>query len=115
RQETTRVAGQAQARLGCLGSGSPMTPRLRFALALVTCLAASVPAVPSTAWADEAADAAKAFEQGRKKWDAKDPAGALPFFQKAAQQSGSPNARLYVARCLRETGKLPQAYDEMAR
>lgn len=73
-------------------------------------------AAAEDARADQAADqAAKAFDQGRKLWDAKDPAGALPFFQKAAEQTNSPNARLYLARCLRDTGKLPQAYDEMER
>ena len=84
-----------------------MIRSLRHALELVACLVAAMPAAPTIALADESADAAKAFEEGRKKWEAKDPAGALPLFQKAAQQSGSPNARLYVARCLRETGKLP--------
>lgn len=70
-------------------------------------------ASPTVALAQE--DAAKAFEEGRKLWDAKDAAGALPRFRKAVDATGSPNARLYLARCLRETGDLVQAYEEMAR
>ncbi len=91
--------------------------RLLRVLALVVAASAGgVIALPAReVRADQAAEAAKSFEQGRKLWDAKDPAAALPFFEKAAEQSGSPNARLYVARCLRETGQLPRAYDEMAR
>ncbi len=58
--------------------------------------------------------AAKAFGEGRKLWDKKDFQGALPLFQKAVDASSSPNARLYLARCLRETGQLAAAYDEMA-
>ncbi len=69
-------------------------------------------AAPTVAFAQE--DAAKAFEEGRKLWDAKDAAGALPRFRKAVDATGSPNARLYLARCLRETGNLVQAYEEMA-
>ncbi len=86
-------------------------------LASIACVVslAGTAAFPEAARADEAAEAAKAFDQGRKLWEAKDPAGALPHFQKAVAQSGSPNARLYVARCLRDTGKLAEAYDEMAR
>jgi hypothetical protein len=85
---------------------------------LACALAVASPAVivATEAHAQNAAsDAAKAFEDGRKLWDAKEPAKALPLFQKAVAQTGSPNARLYVARCLRDTGKLAEAYDEMAR
>ena len=90
--------------------------RLFASIACAVSLGGAVSVVAPAARADQAADdAAKAFEQGRKLWEAKDPAGALPLFQQAADQSGSPNARLYVARCLRETGQLPRAYDEMAR
>jgi hypothetical protein len=37
------------------------------------------------------------------------------MFQLAVDQTGSPNARLYLARCLRDVGKTARAYDEMAR
>jgi hypothetical protein len=87
-------------------------------LGLACALTLASPAFPTADVAlaqDSAADAAKAFEEGRKLWDAKEPAKALPLFQRAVTQSQSPNARLYVARCLRETGNLAEAYDEMAR
>ncbi len=54
------------------------------------------------------------FAAGLKHYDAKQWAVALPLFRKAWQQSKSPNARLYIALCLRELGQLPEAYDEMA-
>lgn len=38
---------------------------------------------------------------------------ALPLFRKLAKEQDSPNARLYVARSLREVGRLPEAYEEM--
>ncbi|MBW2457702.1 MAG: hypothetical protein JRI68_24570 [Deltaproteobacteria bacterium] len=38
---------------------------------------------------------------------------ALPLFRQLANENRSPNARLYVARSLREVGRLPEAYEEM--
>lgn len=79
-------------------------------------LLASLATAPLSAHADPEADAAKAFDEGRKLFDQKkDAAGALPLFQQAVDQTGSPNARLYLARCLRDVGKTARAYDEMAR
>jgi hypothetical protein len=81
------------------------------ALLLAACLAS-----PLTASADPEADAAKAFDEGRKLFEQKkDAPAALPLFQQAVDQTGSPNARLYLARCLRDVGKTARAYDEMAR
>ncbi len=40
---------------------------------------------------------------------------ALPKFEKLVAATDSPNARLYVARCLRELGKLPAAYEAMTQ
>ena len=40
---------------------------------------------------------------------------ALPLFQEVAQGLGSPNAQLYVARCLRELGRPVEAHAAMAR
>jgi hypothetical protein len=40
-------------------------------------------------------------------------AQALPLFREAHALSKSPNALLYVARCLRELGRLVEAYDRM--
>ena len=39
---------------------------------------------------------------------------ALPMFRELFSATESPNARLYVARCLRNLGRLPEAYDEMS-
>lgn len=54
------------------------------------------------------------FAAAQKLFDAKDFAGALPKFQELTASTGSPNARLYVARCLRELGRIAEAYDEMS-
>ena len=62
----------------------------------------------------QAPDAAQAFDQGRQRWDAGDYHGALPLFRQALGSSGSPNARIYVARCLRELGRTVEAYEEMS-
>lgn len=90
-----------------------MKMRTRWA-SLLLAVALLTPALPASA--DAEADAAKAFDEGRKLFDQKkDAAAALPLFQQAVDQTGSPNARLYLARCLREVGKTTRAYDEMAR
>jgi hypothetical protein len=61
----------------------------------------------------EADQGAEQFSEGRKLFKAGEYARALPLFQQAYQASHSPNARLYLARTLRELGKLPEAYEEM--
>lgn len=57
--------------------------------------------------------AADRFGGAQALFDAKNYAEALPLFQSLVTETGSPNARLYVARCLRELGRTPEAYDEM--
>ena len=57
--------------------------------------------------------AADRFGGAQALFDAKNYAEALPLFQALVTETGSPNARLYVARCLRELGRVPEAYDEM--
>lgn len=52
------------------------------------------------------------FRDAKQLYDNKRHEAALEKFQKAWSISQSPNARLYVARCFRELGKLPAAYDE---
>lgn len=59
--------------------------------------------------------AATAFEDGLEKWNAGSFEEALPLFKQALAATGSPNARFYVARCLRDLGRLPEAHDEMSR
>lgn len=55
-----------------------------------------------------------AFDAGRALFDAGRYAEALPLLQQAYLASRSPNAHLLIARCLRETGKLAEAYEEMS-
>lgn len=55
-----------------------------------------------------------AFVEAQASFDAKDYATALQGFQALLTETGSPNARLYVARSLRELGRIAEAYDEMA-
>lgn len=74
----------------------------------------SKPDAPQDGKAD-AALAQKKFETATKKYDKKDYAGALVLYREALAASASPNARLFVARCLVELGKSDEAYNELAR
>lgn len=65
--------------------------------------------VASPAAADEAL-ALKSFENGRRLFEAHDYADALRAFETSHDAMPSPNTRLYVARCLREQGKVARAY-----
>jgi hypothetical protein len=83
------------------------------------CLALSGPAVllstPAASWAQAVTAAQReAFAEAQKLYDSGDFAGALPRFEALSKETDSPNARLYVARCLRELGKTAEAYDHMA-
>jgi hypothetical protein len=53
------------------------------------------------------------FAQGQKAYDEGRFSEALPLFEQALSASGSPNARLYVARSLVKLGKNAQAYEQM--
>jgi hypothetical protein len=55
------------------------------------------------------------FVRGKQLYDAKRFDEALVEFRAAMDIVASPNARLYVARCLREQGKLVEAYVEFGR
>jgi len=55
------------------------------------------------------------FNEALKRFDQGEYAEALPLFQRALELSGSPNARLYVARCLRETGRAIEAWEQARR
>lgn len=84
---------------------------------VVIALAAGSPAlaVAADATSPEADQrATEQFRKGQARFDARDFAGALPLFQSAWQLSRSPNARLYVARCLSELGRNVQAYTELS-
>jgi hypothetical protein len=88
---------------------------VRGSLALALFLATSFTAASwSPARADaQPADAAKVFADGRAAFEARDYPTALAAFQRAVEATGSPNARLYYARCLREVGRIVEAYDQM--
>lgn len=58
--------------------------------------------------------ATEKFREAQKKYEAKDYGAALELARMALEVSGSPNARLYVARSLRELGRLTEAHDEMS-
>ena len=85
----------------------------RSSLLVAVALVLSAPAFERAASAQPAADQAGAFAEAQKLFDAKDYAGALPKFKALADETKSPNARLYVARSLRELGRIAEAYDEM--
>jgi hypothetical protein len=59
-------------------------------------------------------DSAASFQAAKKLFEAKSYEKALPLFQDAYTKSKSPNARVFVARCLREMGRNAEAYEEMA-
>lgn len=87
-------------------------PRLLVSLAALALVMATIAALfaPSVARADEAAEkfqrALELFDEGRCD-------EALPLFESAFAATESPNARLYVARCLAQLGRLPEAYRAM--
>lgn len=53
------------------------------------------------------------FAKGQELFEAKEYEEALPYFRNAFERTKSPNANLYVARCLEKVGRLDQAYQEM--
>jgi len=86
----------------------------RLPLALVVIAVAAV-SCPATLLAQKATAGAAAFDDGRRQFAAGDYAGALPRFRQALEATGSPNAALYVARCLNETGDVVGAHAMMSR
>ncbi|MFT3769782.1 MAG: PEGA domain-containing protein [Minicystis sp.] len=77
------------------------------ALVLVLASFASPPAFAQTA------GQAKRFGAAQKLYDQGAYTPAYEEFKALAAETGSPNAVLYVARCLRELGRLPEAYETM--
>ena len=77
-------------------------------------LSAAVAAPARPASAQPAANANARFSQGQKLFDEKKFADALPIFKELADESSSPNAWLYVGRCLRELGRIAEAHEAMA-
>jgi hypothetical protein len=54
------------------------------------------------------------FAAAQALFEKRDFAAALPAFREVYAALGSPNAHLYLARCLRELGRLPEAYEELS-
>jgi hypothetical protein len=87
--------------------------RVRGGLSILGC-ALLLGAATGTASAQDITPAQRdQFAHAQTLYDAKDYAAALPLFEDLLKQTQSPNARLYVARALRDLGRLPQAFDQM--
>lgn len=82
----------------------------RWHLVLAPLLALSFAAGPARA----ADDSAATFQAAKKLYEAKSYEKALPLFQDAFANSKSPNAHVFIARCLRELGRTAEAYEQMA-
>lgn len=85
---------------------------LRRSIVLACCLSCAILS-PSAARAGDDDAALQQYKEAQTLYDAGDHAAALPIFEEALKTSGSPNARLYVARCLRELGRLAEAHAAM--
>ena len=80
---------------------------LRVVMVVLFVLSASA----TSAWAQSPQEA---FKEGLTKFDQDDCDAALPLFRTAYEGTQSPNARLYVARCLVKLGRDVEAYEAMA-
>src|SRR5437868_6752686 len=92
-----------------------MTQRARPLLMIASALALAVLTQPALSQPDAkqgGVDRVR-FKAAQQLYDKGDFAGALALFRDVMGINGSPNARLYAARCLRELGRLPEAYEEL--
>ena len=86
------------------------------ALVVATLLATIGGASPAAAQPKPSSAGPEAkFEAAQKRYDQREYKAALALFRETLEATGSPNAGLYVARCLRELGQLTDAYQEMRR
>ncbi len=86
-----------------------------FCVAAALSCALGASAKPAHAQTANESAAQVRFARGRELFVANDFNGALTEFRAANQLVGSPNTRLYIARCLRELGRLGEAYIEFQR
>jgi hypothetical protein len=93
-----------------------------FVSSLLMCsmLAAAAPALaagvdPANATPVQREQAQSHFLKGKERFDHNDMPAALEEFRASLEIVASPNARLYVARTLREMGRLVEAYAEFGR
>jgi hypothetical protein len=84
----------------------PRGTRLALLLGLALTATASSALAQTPAQSKRFAAAQSRYEQGSF-------ATAYEEFRSLAAETGSPNAEMYVARCLRELGRLPEAYEAM--
>lgn len=84
-------------------------------LALLPGIAAATGVSPGSATPVQREQAQSKFSKGKELFAQKKYAEALPEFQGSLEIVASPNARLYVARCYRELGRLVAAYVEFGR
>jgi hypothetical protein len=86
-------------------------------LVSVACLALLLSAAGPAFAGDKmsAAQAKKEFAAAQALYQKNRCGEALPRFQHLVDATDSPNARLYLARCLRQLGKLPEAYEAMTQ
>jgi hypothetical protein len=80
---------------------------------LLTAALLAAPAVASAQ--DNTAFAQQRFQQGSTLYDQQQWEGALAEFRQSVSLYNSPNARLYIARCLRELGRFDEAVLEYER
>lgn len=78
---------------------------------VVALLAALVVAPTAAAQKMSPGEARTVFKEAQELYQANRCADALPKFEKLAQATESPNAQLYVARCLRKLDRLPESYE----
>lgn len=82
-------------------------------LVIAAMLGVCVPAAASAQ--DNTAFAQQRFSRGTSLYDARDYPHALEEFRASIELYASPNTRLYLARCLRELGRLDEAVPEFER
>jgi hypothetical protein len=92
-----------------------MKPSLRVIAALLVAVGLSVTSPPILAAGPRPEDAAKkSFDEGQKLFDEGRHEQAIGRFREAHAATGSPNARMMIARSLLLLGRLAEAYDEFA-
>ncbi|MBI4705600.1 MAG: hypothetical protein HY744_31285 [Deltaproteobacteria bacterium] len=95
-------------------------PPYVLTVALAGAFALGAPAVSARGAPDAAAseadraEAVRLFREAQALYDKDELDAALEKFRRVDELLASPNARLYVGRCLRRLGRLPEAFEVMA-
>jgi hypothetical protein len=91
--------------------------RQAWLIALVSCLPLAAHAQTRTGGAPLASASASeaSYAEGQELFIRGRYFDAMKIFRRLVSDTGSPNARLYLARCLKETGELPEAVRQMTR